>query len=85
MPAKIFLVTNRANKEVIKLPLWVQKKIDQAFDQLKENPIAGTKLHGELVDYFKFRIGDYRIIYKFDSRESSLEIIRIEHRQGVYK
>lgn len=85
MPAKNFVITKRANKEIGKFPLWVQNKISKAFDKLKENPLAGEKLHGELSGDYKLRVGDYRVVYKFNSKQSLVEVLKIEHRQGAYK
>lgn len=85
MPAKKFLLAKKADKQFKKLPLKIHIKMSLALRQLKQNPIAGAKLGGELGDSYKFRVGDYRIIYKFDAKESKLEVLKIEHRQGVYK
>ncbi len=85
MPAKTFFVAKKADKQLTRLPLKVHIRITHALRQLKQNPLAGTKLGGELADSYKFRVGDYRIIYKFDSKESKVDIVKIEHRQGVYK
>ncbi len=85
MPVKRFNLSKKVNKDISKLPLRIQNKIDKAFDGLKLDPLLGVKLHGELGDYYKFRVGDYRIIYSFNSSTATLEIIRVEHRQGVYK
>ncbi len=85
MPAKDFNISKAANKQANKLPEKIHDKIDEAFDKLQQNPLIGEKLHGELKGYFKYRIGDYRIVYSFDPEESILYISKIEHRQGVYK
>lgn len=85
MPIKVFIVDKRVDKQFLKLPQHIQAKIIKAYDTLKLNPIAGAKLKGELSDYYKFRIGDYRIVYKFNPTISTLEVVKIEHRQGVYK
>lgn len=85
MPVKIFNVAKKANKQLSKIPLKIQGKIIQALKDLKQNPIAGAKLEGKLSDKYKFRVGDYRIVYKLDVQESKVEIVKIEHRQGVYK
>ena len=47
--------------------------------------MVGFRLHGEFGDYYKLRVGDYRIIYRFDKKASIVEIVKVEHRQGVYK
>lgn len=85
MPAKIFLISYKADKSLSKLPLNIQNKIDNAFGKIKSNPIAGYKLMGELSDFYKYRVGDYRIIYQFNSEKSQVTILKVEHRQGVYK
>lgn len=85
MPAKFLIISKKVNKAASKFPLRVQDKIDKAFTTIKENPVSGEKLRGELKNYYKFRLGDYRIIYMFDARHSVVEVIKIEHRQGVYR
>lgn len=85
MPAKTLLLPKRVNKEIIKFPLQIRNKINKAFIRLKENPLSGVKLGGQLAEYYKLRVGDYRIVYKFNVKESLVEVVKIEHRQGVYK
>lgn len=85
MPAKIFLVDKKAYKQFLKLPKNIRGKIIHAYRNLKENPISGEKLHGELLGYYKYKVGDYRIVYIFDKKESKIAVVKIEHRQGVYK
>ncbi len=85
MPVKFFLVDKKANKQFLKLPRNIQEKVLHAYRNLKLNPISGTKLKGELSNYYKCRIGDYRIVYRFNPKTSTIEIVKIEHRQGVYK
>ena len=85
MPAKFFSITKKANKETSKLPLHVQNKIEKAFSLIMKNPVSGQRLHGELSGYYKYRVGDYRIVYVFNKKESRIDVLKIEHRQGVYK
>lgn len=85
MPAKSLTLNKIAYKKLHKFPLHIHKKIIASFDILKDNPLIGEKLHGELQYYFKYRLGDYRIVYSFDSEKSIVIVVKIEHRQGVYK
>lgn len=85
MTAKFLRIPHKVDRKVSRLPLNIQNRIDDVFNKLKENPIAGVKLKGELGNYYKYRLGDYRIIYRFDRKKSLLEIVKIEHRQGVYR
>lgn len=85
MPAKSFIVANKADKQFLKFPRLIQSRIIQAYSKIQDQPLIGPKLGGELDDSRKFRIGDYRIVYRFDSKKSLVEVVKIEHRQGVYK
>lgn len=85
MPAKYLSTGKSVRKQLKKLPLYINEKVVKALNMIQENPLSGIKLHGELSDYYKFRVGDYRIVYKFDKKTSIVEVVRIEHRQGVYR
>lgn len=85
MPAKSVVLERPARKKLLKLPTQIHMRMIAAFDAIEENPLIGAKLHGELEGYYKFRLGDYRIVYSFDAKKSAVNIIKIEHRQGVYK
>ena len=85
MPAKSVVVEKHARKRLLKLPLSIHKRIIRALEIIQENPLIGVKLHGELEKYYKYRVGDYRIVYYFDSKESTVTVVKVEHRQGVYK
>lgn len=85
MPAKYLSTGKSVRKQLKKLPIHINEKVVKTLNLIQENPLSGIKLHGELQDYYKFRVGDYRIVYKFDKKESIVEVVRIEHRQGVYR
>ena len=85
MPAQDFFIEEDARKQIKKLPRIIQIKLVSTFQRLKENPISEVKLKGELKHLFKYKVGDYRVIYSFDSKQSLVRVISIEHRQGVYK
>lgn len=85
MPAKSVVLEKSARKRLLKLPLTIHRRIIRALDAIKANPLIGTKLHGELEGLYKLRVGDYRIVYLFDAKRSIVEVVKIEHRQGVYK
>lgn len=85
MSAKYLITRQSVRKNLKRLPLHVNEKVVRVLNKIRENPLIGVKLHGELSDYCKFRVGDYRIVYKFDKKASIVEVVKIEHRQGVYR
>ena len=65
-----------------------QKIFDDVYPMIKNNPFFGAsikKLKGEYKDIYRFRIGDYRLFYKVEEKESIIFIIDIEKRQDAYK
>lgn len=42
-------------------------------------------LTGDLLGFYKFRVGDYRVLYEIFRTEKTLVIHRIGHRREIYK
>lgn len=85
MSAKNLQLAQSIDKNLSKLPKYIQTKIISSFDKILQNPVSGIKLQGEFKNYYKFRVGDYRIMYSFNVKKSLIQIVKIEHRQGVYR
>ena len=85
MPAKYLSTEQSVQKHLRRLPMHIHERVIKALDVIKNNPLSGEKLHGELKSYYKYRVGDYRIIYQFDSKTSTVIVVKVEHRQGVYR
>ena len=85
MSAKYLSTGKSVRKQLKKLPFHINEKVVKALNVIQENPLSGVRLHGDLKNYYKYRVGDYRIIYSFDSKISLVFIAKIEHRRGVYR
>lgn len=60
---------------------WIEKVLAKC-----ENPKdKGKPLHGGLNNYWRYRVGDYRIIAEIKYKEIIIYIARIDHRKQVYK
>ncbi|MCD6481466.1 MAG: type II toxin-antitoxin system RelE/ParE family toxin [Thermoplasmata archaeon] len=71
-------------KDLKKLDKKVAMRIIQQLEKsLGENPDRGTPLSGQFKGLFKYRIGDYRVIYA-KTRKGVL-ILRIRHRSKAYR
>lgn len=57
--------------------------LDKLESVLSKNPDAGESLKDRFKGLFKYRIGDYRIIYA--KGEDFVLILRIRHRKEVYR
>ena len=75
-----------AQKELYKLNKELISKVLEFVAHLSENPYPDgcLKLRGSH-DAYRYRIGDYRIIYTVLSNILTIEIIRIGHRKEIYR
>ena len=60
---------------------WIIKNLEDTNDPR----IFGKSLKGNLKDYWRYRIGDYRVIAEINDDEVKILIIEIGHRKDVYK
>ena len=77
----------RAEREMRNLPQHVINRIDDAFQQLENNPRPPgvVKLSGQMGDSWRLRVGAYRILYRIDDKNHYVKIYRIKHRGRVYR
>ena len=75
-----------AQKELKKLNKDLILKILEFVGNLAEDPFPDgcKKLRGSQYTY-RFRIGDYRVVYDVQSDILTIEIIRIGHRKDIYR
>ncbi|MDD4001002.1 MAG: type II toxin-antitoxin system RelE/ParE family toxin [Bacilli bacterium] len=60
---------------------WIIKNLENTNDPR----IFGKSLKGNLKDYWRYRVGDYRIIAEINDDEIKILIIEIGHRKDIYK
>lgn len=59
---------------------WINKNLVSC-----ENPrLHGKILKGKLSDYWRYRVGDYRIITQIQDKEVTILVVNIAHRSVVY-
>ena len=74
-----------AAKALKKVAIKDRERLIVAIDALSTNPAAGGVLKGEFSGLRRLRVGDYRIVYEINGGELTVLVIRIGHRQGVYR
>ena len=74
-----------AVKALKKIALKDRERVISAIDALAINPAAGGVLKGEFAGLRRLRVSDYRIVYEVNDGELLVLVIRIGHRQGVYR
>ena len=72
-------------KKLEKLPKADYYRILSALSILTGNPYVGKKMKGEYDGSYSYRVWPYRIIYDIYKKALLILVVRVGHRQGVYK
>lgn len=67
------------------LPANIQERIQHRLDELGHELRTFPHHRMQGVNAFRLRVGDYRIIYQFDSDQNLLLLVAVGHRREVYK
>jgi len=67
--------------------LAIAKKLARCFSTLEQNPYQHPNikaLKGNLSGFYRFRVGDYRVVYEVDEQAKQVRVTNIAHRSDVY-
>lgn len=81
----VVVLSKNAQKEYEHLPKSVQTKIRKKLKPLETNPYYAKRLTGEFKGVCSLRVWPYRILYEVNPAKKRVEVLKIAHRQGVYK
>lgn len=72
-------------KDFKAIPDKTLKKILQSIESLGEDPRqpGSIKLSGQ--ERYRFRVGQYRIIYSIQDEELTIWVVTVGHRKDVYR
>ena len=66
----------------------MKPRIRAGLDALRTHPTDGTaikRLKGHLREYFRYRVGDYRLVYTVEQKSRVVYVDYIQHRKDVYR
>ncbi len=76
--------TRRAERDIKKLEFNTKDRIGKTLLRYSEEPLRfAEKLTDPILGEYRFRIGDYRVI--FDIKGNEIVILRVGHRREIYK
>lgn len=83
------LYTKKAVKQLSKIDVnqrniiisWIEKNLIGT----SEPKTQGKSLKGDLKDYWRYRVGNYRIIAEIDDAEIKVIVVEIGHRKDIYE
>ncbi|MDD4293994.1 MAG: type II toxin-antitoxin system RelE/ParE family toxin [Candidatus Omnitrophica bacterium] len=66
--------------------ITIKKLLNRIEKYLAQDPKnLGKALKGEFNGYWRYRWGNYRVIYKISEKEILIIVLRIDHRKQIYK
>ena len=71
-------------RELKKLPADLKVRIGLATEEIALNPYGGVRLKGELEGLFRWRVGEYRMIYKIDEQKGYIVLVDVGPRRSIY-
>ena len=80
------IINKRILKALDKISVSYLPSIKKSINDLSENPrpFGCIKLAGS-ENYYRIRVGVYRIIYSIQDNILVVEVIKIDHRRNVYR
>ena len=76
--------TRRAERDIKKLEPKTKDRIGKALLRYSEEPLRfAEKLSDPMLGEYRFRIGDYRVV--FDVEGDEIIVLRVGHRREIYK
>lgn len=82
-------IEKKALREFDKLDKPIKKKlfsyIEKKIATLNDPRQLGAPLDGKLGGYWKYRIGDYRLICQIEDKTFTILVVKVGHRKHVYK
>lgn len=82
-------ISESADRQLGKLDPQHRRRILKFLHQTvakREDPRSvGEPLHGELGEFWRYRVGDYRIITKIEDDRLLVLVLRVGHRKEIYR
>ena len=78
-------ITSSAQRQFKKLPGIIQDQIITKVLALEMDPrpVGVKKL--QTFDYYRIRVGDYRVIYSINDQSRFVKILDLGHRKDIYR
>lgn len=79
--------SDKAKKFFLKLDTPIQKQIQKFILKLEgmSDPRArGKMLVGNLLGFWRYRVGDYRLLCRIVDKELVITVVEVGHRKEVY-
>jgi len=81
-------LTKPAKRAYDKAPRETRERLDGCFENLEKNPIYGNNimpLTGQLKGLIRYKVGEWRVIFRLHKEARLVEIVAILPRSDAYR
>lgn len=79
------LTTKRFLRHLKGLDRKIRERILDSVQEVSERSYLGSTLIFDERRLYKFRVGDYRLIYEIDEENEAVLFLIVDHRRRVYR
>ena len=79
--------SDKAKKFFLKLDKPIQKQIQKfilKLEGMSDPRASGKMLVGNLLGFWRYRVGDYRLLCRIVDKELVITVVEVGHRKEVY-
>jgi len=78
---------NKLNKDLHKLDKKTKSRIVQKVEKyLVLDPLGlGEPLYGRYIGLWRYRVGNYRVIYDVSQETITITVVKVGHRSDIYQ
>lgn len=63
----------------------ITRYLSERLAQAEDPRVLGKALRGQLAEYWRYRVGDYRLVCEIQDEVLTVLVVRIAHRREVYR
>ena len=78
-------ITSSAQRQFKKLPEAIQDHIIPKILALESNPRPAGVKKLQVFEYYRIRIGDYRVVYSINDKVHLIKVLDLGHRKDIYR
>jgi mRNA interferase RelE/StbE len=76
--------SKQAERFLAKLPREIARRVVNKVNSIKDNPYHYLE-HYEDADFYKLRVGTYRLLVDVDMTEKVISVRILDHRRNIYQ
>ena len=79
------VASRQFDEDFFKLPAAIREQVQRKVDAIAIRLAAFPHFRMTNSDKYRLRVGDYRVIYRFDPSKGEIYLIAIGHRREIYR